>query len=159
MNLFQMNENIEALKNRDDLDPEAIADTLEALELSRDEKLDGVAAWIENLDSDVDFIAKKKRELDAAKKDKEDKRERLMAFMTRALDDAGVKELRTDHHLLKPRNYAARVVVTDAGALPVEFMKEETTYKPKKAEIGKALKAGRQIAGAHLEPNRKTVIK
>lgn len=159
MNLFQMNENIEELKNRDDLDPEAIADTLEALELSRDEKLDGVAAWIESLDSDVDFIAKKKRELDAAKKSKENRRASLMDYMTKAIDDAGIKELRTDHHLLKPRNYAARVVVTDAGALPVEFMKEETTYKPKKAEIGKALKAGREIAGAHLEPNRKTVIK
>lgn len=159
MNLFEMNANIEALKDRDDLDPEAIADTLEALELSRDEKLDGVAAWIESLDSDVAFIAKKKKELDAAKKEKEDKRERLMGFMTRALDDAGVKELRTDHHLLKPRSYASKVIVTDAGALPVHYLKKEVKYTPKKIELGKALRAGKEIEGAHLEPNRRTVIK
>lgn len=47
------------------------------------------------------------------------------------------------------RNPATSVVVDDVNALPQGFT--ETTVSPRKAEIKKALEAGEDVPGAHLE--------
>ena len=46
MNVFELNNAIKTVKEKD-LDPETLKDTLESLELPRNEKLDNVASWIE----------------------------------------------------------------------------------------------------------------
>ena len=46
MNVFELNNAINQVQEKD-LDPETLKDTLESLELPRNEKLDNVASWIE----------------------------------------------------------------------------------------------------------------
>ena len=46
MNVFELNNAIKTVKEKN-LDPETLKDTLESLELPRNEKLDNVATWIE----------------------------------------------------------------------------------------------------------------
>lgn len=62
MNLFEINSAIEIIKQKD-LDPEVLADTLESLELARDEKLDSIASWIEDNNSRIDWLAEKNKAL------------------------------------------------------------------------------------------------
>lgn len=46
MNVFELNNAIKTVKEKD-VDPEILKDTLESLELPRNEKIDNVATWIE----------------------------------------------------------------------------------------------------------------
>ena len=94
-----------------------------------------------------------------AKKSAENTVNRLNAYMTSAMDDAGLKELQTENHVLKPRNYKASVVIDNTHAIPDQYMVSKLTIMPDKTAIYKALKAGEEVPGVHTKPNRKTVIK
>lgn len=58
MNVFELNATIKAVQEKD-LDPETLKDTLESLELPRNEKLDNVATWIENNQMKLDWLKAK----------------------------------------------------------------------------------------------------
>ena len=43
--------------------------------------------------------------------------------------------------------------------LPIDYVVEEKTIKADKKKLYEDLKAGKEITGAHLKANRKTLIK
>ena len=161
MNLFELNDAFRALQERDDLDPTVLADSLDAIQASREVKWDNIATWIDRNNATVDWVAKRIKELQDQKKHLENQTKSLMTYLTDAIDDAGYKEVRTNNHILKPRNYKASVVVTDDNKLPLTFVHTETKtiVQPDKKVLYEALKAGEQVPGAHLKANRNTVIK
>lgn len=163
MNLFDLNENyrkVEALfDDGADVSEQALKDTLESIGEARDVMLDRVAFLIERNTAKGDFYAKKIKELQLAKKSAENAVNRFQSYMTSAMDDAGMKELQTENHVLKPRNCKASVVVDDTSVIPDQYMVTKTTVAPNKTAIYKALKAGEEVPGVHTKPNRKTVIK
>lgn len=161
MNLFELNDAFRALQERDDLDPTVLADSLDAIQSSREVKWDNIATWIDQNDATVDWVSKRIKELQDQKKHLENQTKSLMTYLTDSIDDAGYKEAHTDNHILKPRNYKASVVVTDDNKLPLAFVHTETKIivRPDKKALYEALKTGEQVPGAHLEPNRSTTIK
>lgn len=163
MNLFELNENYRKVESLFDdgaeVSEQALKDTLESISEARDVKLDNIAFLIERNIAKGDFYAKKIKELQSAKKSAENTVNRLNAYMTSAMDDAGLKELQTENHVLKPRNYKASVVIDNTHAIPDQYMVSKLTIAPDKTAIYKALKAGEEVPGVHTKPNRKTVIK
>lgn len=158
MNIFELNATIKAVQEKD-LDPETLKDTLESLELPRNEKLDNVATWIEENQIDADYYSKKAKEYEAEAKKYKNKNKYLMEFLTTAIDDSGQKEIRTENHILKPRNYKDAVVVEDTKKLPIDYIMTSEVIKPNKKLLYEDLKKGKSITGAYLKANRKTVIK
>lgn len=158
MNVFELNATIKAVQEKD-LDPETLKDTLESLELPRNEKLDNVATWIENNQMKLDWLKAKKRQLSDVESSIKNQTDRLQEFLTAAIDDSGQKEIRTENHILKPRNYKDSVVVEETKKLPIDYVIRTEAIRPDKKKIYEDLKAGKSISGAHLKPNRKTVIK
>lgn len=159
MNLFELNEKYRELEQRDDLDPETLKDTLDSINDSREVKLDNIANWIENNQADIDFLDKKIKQLQADKKSLVNRTKSLMEYMTTAIDDSGLKELKTENHILKPRNYRASVYISDEKEIPSEFVKFKAVETIDKKAIYELLKNGETVRGAELKPNRKTVIK
>lgn len=163
MNLFELNENyrkVEALfDDGADVSEQVLKDTLESIGEARDTTLDHIAFLIERNTAKKDFYVNKLKELRLAKKSAENTVDRLQAYMTRAMDDAGLKELQTENYVLKPKNNKASVAVDDMSAIPDQFMVTKTTAAPDKNALFKVLKTGEKIPGVHLEPSRKTVIK
>lgn len=159
MNLFELNEKYRELEQRDDLDETTLKDTLDSINDSRETKLDNIANWIENNQADIDFLEKKIKQLREEKQALSNKNNSLMEYMTKAIDDSGLKELKTENHILKPRNYRASVYISDEKDIPSEYIEVKTEEKVNKASLYKALKNGEIIKGAELKPNRKTVIK
>lgn len=159
MNLYEMATNYRSLYNNHDLDPASIADTLDALTDSMSVKVDNVASWIDENSADVEFAKKRIKELQAEKKRLEGLNERLNGYLADTLDQAEIKKLTTDHHMVSVRNYRASTVVEKPELLTVDYYKEIHEYQPDKTAIYKALSAGKDVPGAHLEPNRKAVIK
>ena len=158
MNVFELNNAIKTVKEKD-LDPETLADTLESLELPRNEKLDNVATWIEENNMKLQWLKEKKRKLSDVETSIKNQNERLQEFLTQAIDDSGQKEIQTENHILKPRNYKDSVIVEATEKLPINYIVCSEVVKPNKKLIYEDLKKGKSIRGAHLKLNRKTVIK
>ena len=159
MNLFELNEKYRELEQHDDLDPETLKDTLDSISDSREVKLDNIANWIENNQADIDFLDKKIKQLQADKKSLVNRTKSLMEYMTTAIDASGLKELKTENHILKPRNYRASVYISNEKDIPSEFVKFKAVETIDKKAIYELLKNGETVRGAELKPNRKTVIK
>lgn len=158
MNVFELNTAIKQVQEKD-LDPETLADTLESLELPRNEKLDNVASWIEQNQMKLNWLKEKRKQLSEVETSIKNQTERLQEFLTQAIDQSGQKEIQTKNHILKPRNYKDSVIVEETKKLPIDYVIRTEAIRPDKKKIYEDLKAGKSISGAHLKPNRKTVIK
>lgn len=162
MNLFELGQQYQALADREDLDPTVLADTLDSIDDTWSDKANNIARWIESLDSDVDWPMKKKRSISDELSYCKNLRANLMTYLTSAIDDRGLKEVHTDDYILRPRNYKQRTVIDDEDKIPGEYRnyaKYQGMYDIKKNDVYKALKDGKNVPGAHLEPNRKVMIK
>lgn len=162
MNLFKLGQQYQALADREDLDPTVLADTLDSIDDTWSDKANNIARWIESLDSDVDWLMKKKRSISDELSYRKNLRANLMTYLTSAIDDRGLKEVHTDDYILRPRNYKQRTVIDDEDKIPGEYRnyaKYQGMYDIKKNDVYKALKDGKNVPGAHLEPNRKVMIK
>ncbi|MBD5431672.1 MAG: hypothetical protein HDR41_04290 [Lactobacillus sp.] len=157
MNVFELNSAIKTIQEKD-IDPDLLKDTLESLEIPRNEKLDSVASWIEENNMKLDWLKNKKHQLAEVETSIKNQRDHLMDFLTKAIDDTGHKSIKTENHILKPRNYKASTVVENTKKLPTDYVIREEVVKPNKKLIYQDLKAGKEVMGAHLKPNRKTVI-
>lgn len=165
MNLFEINQTIEALKEKFD-DPEnqvsvdTLKDTLDSLKATRNDKLDGLAGWYDSNNSELDWIDHKVKSLQAEKKRLANLNGRIMEYMTKTIDDAGVKQVKTQNHVLRPRSYRASVYVDPKATLPDDYITKEVkeVEKINKKLLYQDLKAGIKVRGAELVPNRKTTI-
>ena len=162
MNLFQLSQQYQPLADNDELDPTVIADTLDSINDAWEDKLNNIAKWCESLDSDIDFLTKKKRSISDELSYRKNLRANLMTYLTSAIDDRGLKEVHTDDYILRPRNYKQRTVIDDEGKIPPEYRnyeKYQGMFDVDKAAVYKALKDGANVPGAHLKKNRGVVIK
>ena len=157
MNVFEPNTAIKQVQEMD-IDSETLADTLESLELPRNEKLDNVASWIEENKMKIEWLKGKRKQLSDVETQLKKQTDRLQDFLTQAIDDSGKKEIQTENHLLKPRNYRDSVIVEATKDLPIDYVIRKEVIQPDKKLLYKDLKAGKEISGAHLKSNRKTVI-
>ena len=162
MNLFELNEQYQQLADRDDLDPTVLVDTLDSINDAWNDKLNNIAKWCESLASDIDFLTKKKRSISDELTYRRNLRNNLMVYLTSAIDERGLREVHTDDYILRPRNYKQRTVIDDEDKIPGEYRnyaKSQGMYDIKKNDVYKALKDGKEVPAAQLEPNRKTSIK
>lgn len=157
MNVFELNTAIKQVQEMD-IDSETLADTLESLELPRNEKLDNVASWIEENKMKIEWLKGKRKQLSDVETQLKKQTDRLQDFLTQAIDDSGKKEIQTENHLLKPRNYRDSVIVEATKDLPIDYVIRKEVIQPDKKLLYKDLKAGKEFSGAHLKSNRKTVI-
>lgn len=159
MNLFELGQQYQELADREDLDPTVLADTLDSIEDTWNSKANNIARWIESLDSDADWLMKKKRSISDELSYRKNLRANLMTYLTSAIDDRGLKEVHTDDYILRPRNYKQRTVIDDEDKVPAEFKHVNAVAAVDKTAVYKALKNGEEVPGAHLKPNRKVMIK
>lgn len=163
MNLFEINEAVKTIKSKYDdpnneLDIDTLKDTLDSLEATRNDKLDGLAGWYESNNAKIDWIKDKVKALQDEEKRLNNQNKSIMDYMTSTIDEAGLKQVQTAHHLLRPRNYRESVKVDPTVQLPKDYIKTEEIEKVNKKLLYQDLRAGIKIPGAELVPNRKTTI-
>ena len=149
MNLFELGQQYQTLADREDLDPTVLADTLDSIEDTWNGKANNIARWIESLESDIDWLTKKKRSISDELSYRKNLRQNLMTYLTSAIDD----------YILRPRNYKQRTIIDDEDKVPAEFKHVNEVVAVDKTAVYKALKNGEEVPGAHLKPNRKVMIR
>ena len=130
------------------------ADKLSSLVLQRDAKLEGVALWIKNLESDAAAIKAERDTLDKRMKSAENRAKSLREWLKNALECQPFETARVHVSFRK-----SELTEIDESVLDKKWCREKVTYTPDKTAIKNAIKAGQTIAGARLVINQNIQIK
>ena len=122
--LYELADKYKELSEREDLDPEVLHDTLDAIN---------------------DAI--------------EDKADSLKHYLIQELAYAGKKKMETDRFLLSTRNNDPSTIIDDETLIPDTFKNTKVTESVDKTAIKEAIKLGKDVPGAHLQPSKSITIK
>ena len=71
----------------------------------------------------------------------------------------GITEIDSPEFVIRTRDNPPRTVIDDEDAIPKAFKVKETIVTIRKDEIRKRLLDGEEVPGAHLERDKRLVIK
>ena len=138
---------------------------LDALQMEREAKLEGVALWVKDLKAEAEAVKAEADKLTARKKALDNKIESIKTWLLHALDGEKLSTARCKVYQTHSQRLA---IVGDEKDLiawlerNTEDPREFIRYKEpelRKDEIKKALKAGKEIEYAKLEETESVVIK
>jgi len=161
--LYQIkNEYLQALnelENMEGLTPEMINDSLASINVRFEEKALAVAAYIKNLQSDIERMTAYRMAM-AERQDRIDNKiEHLKNYLKhnmQALDKKIIKGIEFDISL---RNCNSKVVIDDESRIGQEWYRREIVSKLDKEALRNALQNGQEVKGAHLEQGVSLTIK
>ena len=133
------------------IDPER----LDNLFMERNQKIENVALWIKNLESDALAFKAEKDAFAYREKAATKKAENLKAWLARVLEG---EKFSTSKCAISFRK-STKLEVQDANRIPKELMVETVSVLPDANAIKKLLKAGHEVDGCRLVENLNTQIK
>lgn len=133
------------------IDPEA----LDSLMMQRTEKLESVALWIKNLESDALAFKAEKEVFADREKAAKNKADQLKNYLAYALEG---QKFSTGKCAVSFRK-SEQVEILDVEKIPLEYLVETVEVKPDKKTIKALLKEGREINGCRLVENLNAQIK
>lgn len=138
----------------------SVAQTLDALRMEREAKLENVACWVKNLYAEADAIREEENRLIKRRKAAETKAANLKAWLLAAMtrEDGTTDKLKTGRVMVSVKRNPPSTVVDDE-LLPSTYKVAKITYQANKELIKRELLAGGEVPGAHLEYGRSVVIK
>ena len=148
-----------------DLETGEILDSekLDALQMEREAKLEGVALWVKDLNAEAAAVKEEADKLTARKRALDNKIAALKMWLLMALDGQKLKTPRCNVY----QTHSQKVVIDDEKALIDMFMTSpfgEKFLRMKEPEIDKvalkdSMKHGFEFEFAHLEETESVVIK
>lgn len=149
-----------AMMDDPDVDPQLIKDTLEGLSGEIEEKGDNYAKVIKMYEGDIATIDAEIKRLTALKQSRQKNIERMKESLKNAMAAIGKVKFKTSLFNFGIRKNPAKMIVDDATKVPAYYW----VVPDPKPEINKALlkedlKKGEAIEGAHLEQGESLTIK
>lgn len=148
-----------------DIPEDAIADTLEAIEGTIDEKIDSIACMMKSLEAEEAAIKAEEDRLAQRRKVKTNTRERLKSYLSEMLLAMGKTEFESARNKISFRKTPGKVVLDDEKAF-IEWASQNDdsllTYgKPtvNKTAIKEAIDSGKEIQGAKIVVGKNLVLK
>lgn len=123
---------------------------LRALQDALGTKLEGCALWMKEQKALSAAIRAEEKALAARRKAIENRLEQMDGYVTDALRSMDGMRYETARAQLSTRR-SSRVIVDAPELLPEGYAEQVVTVKPDRAKIGKAIKAGETVPGAHVE--------
>lgn len=127
---------------------------LNSLLMERSAKLEGVALWIKNLDSDAAAIRAEREALEKRQKAAENKAASLRRWLTEAL---GGQKFSTARVAISYKKSVSTEV--DNESVAKKWCKKKITYTPDKTAIKEAMLSGVKIKGCRLVEKQNIQIK
>jgi len=160
MKLYEIKEDylkVLEMAEDDEVDADAIRDTLASIEGEFADKADNVACIIKQLYAESEAIKKEQDKLAERAKACKAKGDRMKSYLYEQMSAIGQRKITTSRNVLTIANTAPSVKVDDealffnwATLKHDEYIRQEAP-KPDKTAIKDALKNGVEIPGVHLE--------
>lgn len=122
---------------------------LKQLQEDRKTKLENIALYIKNTEAEAKAIKEEEDKLKTRRKSLENRAERLRDLMIRSMKEAGEPELATSRCKAKVKDNEQTEII-DLNLVPEEYIKVKIDRDADKTAIKKAIKAGVEVAGAHI---------
>ena len=152
-----------AMAEAGEIDPEALADTLDGIRGALEVKAVNVAAYSKHLDYQAEIID---MEIDRLQKYFESVKRQaaaLRAYLHDQMTRAGITKIEAVEGAppfrLAIRKNPPRVVIDNEAAIEWEYKRSVTKVEIDRQMIKDALKAGRSVPGAHMEQSERVEIK
>lgn len=130
-------------------------DQLDNLMMERSDKIESVALWVKNLESDaMAYKAEKEAFADREKKATE-KAKRLKEWLARVCEGEKFSTAKCAVSFRRSES----VEIVDAKEIPDEYIRVKMTSEPDKVAIKDAIKSGMEIGGCQLVSKLSTSIK
>lgn len=144
-----------------DMDPQTVADTLEGLAGDLEVKATNVAAFARNLEASAKQIKEAEEQMAARRKSIERRAEHLREYLKANMERTGITKIECPWFALSIKKNPPAVVIDAASQIPAEFMRtpEPPPAAPDKKAIAEAIKAGKEVPGAHMEAGTRLDIR
>lgn len=142
-----------------DLDPQTVADTLESLSGDLTDKAQNVAYVALNFEATAEAIkAHAAKQIERAKAIQE-RAAGLRRYIAASMEAVGMEKIEGPGVKLSFRKSTA-VVIDGEDLIPTEYMRRKPAppLEPDKAAISAAIKAGKEVPGAHVEARKSLQI-
>jgi len=154
MKLYELAQNYaQLLEMADDMESDALVDTLEALQGEIEEKAENIAKLVKNLEADAKIIKEEEQRLAERRRAIEAKVERLKAYLQEQLEVAGLQKVKRPTITVAIQNNPPSVEIADEKLIPSEFMIPQPAKIDKKA-ILERLKNGEEIPGCSIKQTK-----
>ena len=157
MKLYEISSEIKQLEDLG-LDNELIADTMESLEMSFNDKANNIAMLNANFEGDITAIDEQIKRLQGIKKTVVNRQEQLKEYLRFNMSESGISSIKCPLFSITLRKASKVVQIDDADLIPDDYVKVVTTVTPDKASIAKALKDGIEVAGASLVDGKQSLL-
>ena len=133
-----------------ELPPEVIADTLEGLQGSVEDKAINIAKFFRNLEAVTDAIKQAEARMAQRRKTMEARIAWLKDYLKQNLEGCGIQKIESPWFVLAVQNNPWAVEISDEDAIPAKYKEKVVTLKLDKLAIKKALEEGKKVPGARL---------
>ena len=141
----------------EDVPPEAIADTLEAIEGEIQLKGENIGLLVQNWQSDIDALKEYKKQLDYKIQCKQNRIDNIKEYLRGNMEASGIKKIQCPLFTINCVGGRAMVSIDDEESIPDEYMTVTVTTKADKKAILDALKNGESIEGASLTESKSSI--
>lgn len=152
MKLYEITEDFERLREMaldPDVDPEAIRDTMEAIEADFEDKADGYAKVIRMLETDEDGLDAEIKRLQARKSAVSGNKGRIKDALERAMRQTGKTKFKTLLFSFGIQKNPPSVAILKEDSVPIDYLVVPDP-QPDKKRILAELKAGAKFDWAEL---------
>ena len=154
MKLYELTENYAKLSEMaEEMDTDAIVDTLEALQEAIEDKAENIAKLIRNLEADVKVIRDEEKRLAERRQVIENKIERLKSYLQEQLEIAGIDKVKRPTITVAIQKNPPSVDIIDETLIPADFLIPQPAKVDKKS-ILERLKNGEAIPGVTLKQTK-----
>lgn len=157
MKLYEISDSykalIEMIENNDGLDEQAIAETVEAIDMAFEDKADNIASLVKSLQAEADAITAERNALMAREKSKKAAADRLKEYLNNNMQKLGKAKIETARNIIFYRKSAAVELKSGFMEWAAKNAGDLLTYKepePSKKLIAERLKAGQEIPFAEI---------
>lgn len=163
-NIYELTQDfltIQEMMEDPELDPQTLADTMEAVEGELEIKAESYAKIMKNLDGDVEALENEIRRLTSRKKAIEENIKRMKVALQGMMEVTGKTKFKTDLFSFGIQKNAPSVVidVEDVYDIPEDYLKYKAPEINKTA-IKEAIQKGENLEGiAHLEQSHSLRIR
>ena len=150
MKLYELAAQYKELQTIDDMPPEALADTLEALQGDIEAKAQAIVAVRSGMESDVVAIDAEIARLSTRKKQIQGNEAAMRKYLKDNMQMAGIKNIKCPLFSITLQKGREVAQVDDELSLPEEYVSVKTTVAPDKRKLLADLQSGLEIPGARI---------
>lgn len=134
-----------------------IADTLEGITASIEDKAKSIGFIATNIDADIAALESEIDRLSARKKVMVNKKESLTDYLRFNMESSGIKSIKCPFFNITHVDGQDIVTIIDENLIPDDYVNVKTSVSPDKNAIKKALKDGAEIPGCRLDKGKSSI--